>query len=737
MSLHISNKSDLAIRSDGEPAGPRMGATDRSWSSSFSTEPTVNLTLLRYWTAIRRHVWRIAIFVVVTFLCAGVVLLRLPREYEGTSVIRLDPSLQVDVVGNQAGNPNQASIVVLLATDEKEIVSPAVVTPTILKLGLWKSPADGSSATVPFSLVARITSRIKVSQVRGTYLLNVSYRSTSPRQAAAMANALAEQFIEHEYETRNSALVSLSQYMREQIKELGEHMNESQIALNAFERENNVVNPDSASSLLTQQLSSLQQELGQEQSKQRVLEANLALAKEGTLDALLVSDRGKVLDPLLGAQQQAQLELGALSSKYGPGNYLYQQDQRKVAHISNAVREAQQHVTAQIEAQARAEAVQVRLTAQQLAEVTAQIDQFNSKGVQFQILKHKADSDKKIYDDLVERVDAADVSVGYHSTALRIVDPARPNPVPVYPRVKLTLMFALLLAGTLGVVGAVAASGMDRTLRDPKAVSSALGIELLGSLPEVRNDAELKSLMAPSGAQQDKIRTPFAESLLGLRSTLLLGASDVPLRALAVISSQPEEGKTTIATNLAASFAALGMRTVLVDGDLRRPQVHRVLGVSNRLGLSSVLQDQATLNEALLPGPTDRLSILTAGPLSVRGGELIAGRIGVVVEELKSQFDIIVIDTPPMLGFADGLSIASAADACLLVVRAGRTPRESVQLVIDQLRQVRAPVAGIVLNGVTSEMSHLYYYYGHGYHSYYSRKDKDHEASSDPSARTI
>ena len=727
MSLHISNKSDLAIRSDGEPAGPRMGATDRSWSSSFSTEPTVNLTLLRYWTAIRRHVWRIAIFVVVTFLCAGVVLLRLPREYEGTSVIRLDPSLQVDVVGNQAGNPNQASIVVLLATDEKEIVSPAVVTPTILKLGLWKSPADGSSATVPFSLVARITSRIKVSQVRGTYLLNVSYRSTSPRQAAAMANALAEQFIEHEYETRNSALVSLSQYMREQIKELGERMKESQLALNEFERENNIVNPENTSSLLTQQLSSLQQDLGQEQSKQRALEANLALAKEGNLDALLVSDRGNALVPLLQAQQQAQLEFDALSSKYGPGNYLYQQEQRRLAHISSAVRKEQLHVVAQIEAQARAKAVQVGLTARQLADVKTQIDDFNRKGVQFQILKHKADSDKTIYDDLLERLDAADVSAGYHSTALRIVDAARPNPVPVYPRVKLTLMFALLLAGMLGVIGAVAASGMDRTLRDPRAVPSTLGAELLGTLPEVRNGSELRSLVAPAGAQQGADRTPFAESLSGIRSTLLLGASDAPLRALAVISSCPEEGKTTIATSLAVVLAALGKRTVLVDGDLRRPHVHRVLDVSNRLGLSSVLQGQANLNEVLRPGPTDRLSILTAGPPSPGARELIAARIGAVVEELKSQFDIVVMDTPPMLGFADGLNVATAADASLLVVRAGKTPREYVQMVIDQLRQVRAPVAGIVLNGVTAEMSHHYYYYHAGYHSYYSHKDGDHD----------
>ena len=728
MSLNVSDKTDSVVRSDGQPVLPGKAAASQGWPSNFSTEPGINLTLLQYWAAVRRHSWRIAIFVAATLLCTAIIVLRIPKQYESTAVIRIDPSLPVNVVTNQAANSGGADMGAQLATDEKEIVGPAVVTPAILSLGLWKQPADDSSVAIPSSLVSKIAGGIKVSQVRGTYLLDVSYRSNSPSQAAAVANALAEQFIEHEYQTRNSALLSLTQYMREQIKELGERMKESQLALNAFERDNNIINPDNISSQLTQQLSALQQELGQEQSEQRSLEANLALAKERNVDALLVSDRGSALAPLLQAQQQAEMEFASLASKYGPGNYLYQQQRRKLAQIRKAIEKEQDHVTTQIEAQAKSEAVQVDLTARQLADVKAQINQFNRKGVQFEILKHKADSDKGIYDDLLEHVDAADVSAGYHSTAMRIVNAASPNPVPVYPRVKLTLLFAFLLAGTLGVVGAVAVSGMDRTLRDPKIISSTLGINLLGSLPQVQDEKELKSLMTPLAHHEDGMRSPFAESVLRIRSTLLLGASDGPVRAVAVISSQPGEGKTTIATNVAAALAALGKRTVLVDGDLHRPQLHRVLGLSNRLGLSSVLQDQASLNEALLPGPIERMSVLPAGPTSAGAREMIAGRISALVEELKAQFDIVVIDTPPILGFADGLNIATAADTSLLVVRAGSTPREYVQLLIDQLRQVRADLAGIVLNGVTAEMSRHYYYSHNGYRSYYSRKDGDRDA---------
>lgn len=728
MSFDISERTRESTRLNGQSGMKEVLPAKQEWSPSVPAAVPASLTLMRYWDAIRRHSWRIAIFVAVTVLCTGIILLRIHKQYEGTAVIRLDPSSQVDVVGNQNGNGNQSNMGVLLATDQKEILTPAVVTPTIEKLGLWQPPSDDPSTAVPAPLVAKITSGISVDQVRGTYLLNVSYRSTSPTQAAAVANAIAKQFIEHEYETRNSALISLSQYMRQQIQELGKRMKESQLALNAFERDNDIVNPDNMSSLLTQQLSSLQQDLGQERSKQRSLEANLALAKEGNLDALLVSDRGSALAPLLQTQQQAELDFASISSKYGPGNYLYQQQQRKLAQINKAVRTGQQHVADQIEAQARAEAVKVELTAKQLDDVKRQLDDFNRKGVQFAILKHSSDTDKTLYDNLLERLDAADVTAGYHSTALRIIDPAQPNPVPVYPRVKMTLMLALLLSGALGVIGAVAVSGMDRTLRDPRMIPSIFGVELLGSLPEAQNAAELKSLIGGSQDRnvplcEDLGFSAFAESLIGIRSTLLLGAPAGPPRAIAVVSSCPEEGKTTVATNLAAALAALGKRTVLVDCDLRRPQVHRILGVSNRFGLSSFLQDQASLCEVLLPGSSDNLNILPAGPPSAAVREQIAGRIGAVVEELKSQFDIVVIDTPPMLTFADAVSVVTVADASLLVVRAGKTPQEYVQTVIDQLRQVRAPVAGVVLNGVTPEMSHHYYYYRDGYRSYYSHQN--------------
>lgn len=176
-------------------------------------------------------------------------------------------------------------------------------------------------------------------------------------------------------------------------------------------------------------------------------------------------------------------------------------------------------------------------------------------------------------------------------------------------------------------------------------------------------------------------------------------------------------------------MAALGKHTILVDSDLLQPRVHRILDVSNRAGISSILQNQANLDEAILPGPIDRLSVLPAGPSSLSARELLASRIEGLLEELKSRFDIVIFDTPPLLGFADTLNVAAAVDAPLLVASAGKTPQEYVQVALEQLQQVRAPVAGIILNGVKPRVGPYYHWYNDKHYRQYATVSDNHDSS--------
>ena len=597
--------------------------------------------------AIRRYAGRIGIFVMLWMIITAIVLYRMPKQYAATTLIRLDPTTPSasvhaqNIEGNSVGNMGA-----MLATDKDEILSPAVVIPTILHLGMLNQGVGKPSYTdVPIGLVNSVRGNITVKNPQGTYLLSITYSDRSPQKAADVANMLAQQFLLHEYQTRTSALLNLSNYMKDQLDSLRVRMEKSQLELNAFELANNIVNPQDTSSLLTQRLSSLQSNLEQAEAQQRTLQANMALVEIGNTDALAVSERGPALQPLLKSKQSAQLALDNLASKYGPGNYRYQQAERLLLLVNHTLDAERSHIAQQIEAQVHAQSVQVGLIKKQLSQAIAQLNQFNSKAVQFDILKHAADSNKTLYDALLQNLNAANIRAGYHSTPLRIVNTARPDPVPVSPKIRLTLSLSLVLSTLLGLIAVILLDSMDHTLRDPESVQHTLGEPLLGSLPQAENESDVLALFSPESKRSRRL-SPFTEAIYNIRTTMMLHSGE-GAHSIAITSSLPREGKSTIAANIAVSVAMLGKRLVLVDGDIRRPQAHQKFHLPNRYGLSSVLAGEISLEDALQSTTIPNLTVLTSGPSSSRPGELLALNFSKSLEELKERFEIIIIDTPP------------------------------------------------------------------------------------------
>lgn len=206
--------------------------------------------------------------------------------------------------------------------------------------------------------------------------------------------------------------------------------------------------------------------------------------------------------------------------------------------------------------------------------------------------------------------------------------------------------------------------------------------------------------------------------------TAVLFSSPERIRTFCMTSSQPQEGKSSIAANLATALALHGAKVLLIDADIRRPSVHRIFDCPNRAGLSSVLRQSATLDEVILPSRVDNLMLMPAGPAVPAGAELLSTGLSSVLEPLKSEFDYILIDCPALLGFADALAVALVVDGVLMVARAGKTPREEVRAAVQQLRRVRANILGLILNGVSSALSPQYAYY---HRNDYYRRDPDDE----------
>lgn len=362
-----------------------------------------------------------------------------------------------------------------------------------------------------------------------------------------------------------------------------------------------------------------------------------------------------------------------------------------------------------------------RMVSEAVTGAKAEFDRVNERAFDYQALKREAEGDRTLYEQLVRKIKEAGINAGFQSNAVRIADPARPTLKPVYPNTLLNVLLAVLFATLVAAGAAVGSDILDKTVRDPEQVARTLHTEVIGSLPLLkrRPPAALRALAESAGPHAEADLSGFNESVRTLRNSILLANFERRYRSLMVTSAAPGEGKTTTAANLAAVHAGQGKRTLLIDGDLRRPSIHRNFNLPGVVGLFNVLMGEIPWREALLGvEEIPNLSILAAGPPTRRASDLIGRSLSELIEEASGEFDLVIVDAPPLLGFAEPLQMATAVDGVVIVARAGQTTRKAVGMVLTLLTRLRVKVVGVVLNEVHKELSDSYYYYGY-YRSYY------------------
>jgi capsular exopolysaccharide synthesis family protein len=308
----------------------------------------------------------------------------------------------------------------------------------------------------------------------------------------------------------------------------------------------------------------------------------------------------------------------------------------------------------------------------------------------------------------------------------------------------LNVLLAFLFATFFSVGAAVLSDVLDNTVRDPDQVSRLMNADVIGSLPAVKNwrrhlspiqgvhvtngvhlngNGNGTAALARVHTESEQALSNYEEAIRTLRNSILLTDFDRRLRSVLLTSASPSEGKSTVAAHLAATHASQHKRTLLIDGDLRRPSVHRLYQVPNSVGLSNVLLEQISWRDAVIRIDDPKgLDVLPAGPSTRRASDLIGMGLAELVEEAVREYDLVVLDAPPLLGFAEPLQMATAVDGVIVVARAGDTSRKALSSVITTLTRLRANLVGVVLNEVHREVSAgYYYYYGH-YSKYYAHK---------------
>jgi capsular exopolysaccharide synthesis family protein len=677
---------------------------------------------------LNRHKWRLLLFVAVAVAATVMVSSRLTKYYESTVTLDVDRLAPQAVVGQDAAAGRTAALndsEFFLQTQIQIIKSDSVVRPVVNRLrqrlaaqaGDFPAPDDG-----PVTL-----RRFAVTRPPRTYLLELSYRSPDPQLAADVANDIAHSYIEHSYDIRGQDAERQAQFMARQLEDLKAKVERSSTALLQFEKELDVLNPEEKTNILSARLLQLNTEWTNARADQIKKEAADNSVHSGSVEALEASAQGEQLKKLEEEMAEDAQKFAAIKTEYGPRMPEYQRALARQNQLSARYEVLKKSIVERVDADYREAQDRESELRKAVDADKAQFDKLNAKSVEYKNLKRDADADKALYDELNKKIKEEGINAGFQSNGIRIADPARPGRKPVYPRIGFNALVAFLLSLFLGVAVIFVSESMDHTLRDPDLIQRQLQTEVLGALPVVKAWRGHLPSAAPNGEPRaffggaGSVANTYEEAVRTLRDSILLPHGDKRPRSLLVTSATPREGKTTTTVHLAVVHSQQNRRTLLIDSDLRRPGVYSHLGVSNDRGFSNVINGEGSWREMLrTPESLPFLDVLPAGPPSRRAADGVGAILKDILADAVNDYDLVICDAPPLLGFAESLQIAALVDGVVVVALAGQTERTAVASVLTSLKRLKANVIGLALNEVRSDMSDRYYYYGY-YGKYYSR----------------
>jgi capsular exopolysaccharide synthesis family protein len=712
------NVHALAVRNE-----PNSNSTGRSVpldSPEIEEVPSGFTFQHRLWV-IRRSLWPITGFVLVCTIATAVISYRLTRIYEATATIDVDRRAPAGVVGQDATNSDMGDTDQFLNTQVKLIQSASVLAPVVQR---FKKGGPSGTLGLP---------NLKVTRPVNTFLIQLTCRSADPKFAADFANSLAMSYIEQSYNIRYRATLGLATFMEKQIEELRAKMERSSEALSQFERELNMIRPEEANGIVSARLLQLNTEYTTAQAERVKKQSAYESLKNGNLAAAQVSPQGESLRHLMDRLGDAQEKFKEADRQYGQNHPEYKKALNQVKLLSEELEQAKANVMGRAQSEFEGAVNREGMLKKAVEDTKAEFDRLNARSFEYQSLKREAETDRKLYQELENRIKEAAINAGFQSSSIRLADPAQTSVNPVYPNIPKNIQFGFIVSLLLAIGVALGADAMDATLRSPEDVQRVLGIHSVGFLPLVRNwqggmlgFAKVSSTNAASNGSLENIAPSetYEDAVRSMRNSILLGSFDHPIRTLLVTSACPAEGKTTTATHLAIAHAQQRRKTLLIDCDLRRPGVRQTLGMNNSVGLSYVLASGLNWKDQIsrMAGMPD-LDVLLAGAASRRYADLIGWSLPKILLEASSMYDLIVVDAPPILGFPEPLQIATSVDGVILVTLAGKTDRKAVSSAVSTLQRLRVNLIGIVLNEVTSNTTHDYYGYGY-YGKYYGKHSR-------------
>lgn len=742
--------------------------------SATSGEPEQGFSPALAIRAVRKH-WPIMLLLfIASVVGTSIYTSRQIRIYEAIATVQLDPQ-PLTPLGHQqveSGSDSYWSNQEYFATQYQVITSRRVAELVVKKLGLASDlaflsnqppsaapPREAAAAVVPIEDAAEaLRGRLKVEPVQDSRLVRVKFVDADPARAQRLLSAVIDTYVEQNLDTSMDATNKTVEWLDVQAKRLRGDLESQEMDLHDFKLKYNLlsVSYDDQSNMVRAEIQQLNSNLTDLKAKKEAVAARLAI-----VTAVDPQDPGEIPatelvgNAALGALRSAYVEAKRDLVMMRAGG----KDERHpdVQKLNAQVESARAAIAQELQNIKNGAEIELANVNRQLAGVSSlyegarkQALQLNLKELEYSRLHRSKESTEKLFGIVLERSTESGLNKMAPFNNVRVLDrPLKPF-VPVFPKTTTNLAVGIMLGLLLGFAGATGREMLDRTVRSSEDIERELGLAVLGSLPDVSREGGGSNLgyyygrrrarkterpspgpaavgESPELLVHSHPKSVAAEAARSIRTNLLFMSPDNPYRCLLVTSAGPAEGKTTVATSIAIAIAQTGQSVCLVDCDLRKPRVHAVFGERNDKGITTALLEPGQLPSLIADTQIPNLRILRAGPTPPNPADLMhSDAFGKVLQELRSRFDRVVIDSPPIGLVTDGVILSTRVDATVLVVRALATRRDAARRAMRSLRDVGANCAGFVLNAVSS--SERYYY--SGYYAAYAAADTETQATS-------
>ena len=604
-----------------------------------------------------------------------------------------------------------------------------------------------------------------------TRLIVVSFRHTNPELAAFVVNGIAETFSNINQDKRSGTSRKTNSFLDERIANLQSEIKTKEMSLVELKRRAGIINTEGEQTIVIQRLSGLNKELLEAENQRKNAEANyLSVADSpeqinslsAEKSAQFLAEREAMIRNLTNDTQKKIADLKArkaqLLQEYQEGAFEVEEVNTQIKSLEDSLSQSLQKNKEDLDdfrkrtAKTLIDNLRTRYNAAKQNEDKIRAsysEQYNQAqgqtqdAVNIKLLEQEIESKKGFYENLVKNQSQNDIAAQGTDNNISVAEIALPPDVPVAPRRLTTVLAALFLSTLFGMGLALFLEYLDDTIRTTEEIENYLQLPALAAIPTIDASPKRRLLLVGQSADDAETSKPtdllihmdsrsaLSEAYRQLRTSILLSTAGHAPKSLLITSSLPAEGKTTTATNTAISLAQTGARVLLIDADMRRPRLHSVFNISNAGGLSTILSSEATEAEMLNVINYDeasKLHLLPSGPIPPNPAELIGSeQMAHFMKTMHGNFTHVVVDSPPIASFTDGVLIASMVDGVILVVHAGKSSRQVVKRSRQLLQDVGAKIFGVVLNNVNLRSQDNYYYYQSYYHRDNYRRDDDDE----------